>query len=224
MPKSIDPIAALLSVIPLKAREKTMIAAPLFHAWGFAHWALGISLASTVVLKRKFDEEATLSLTAQHGCTALVVVPVMIQRILELDDEVLDRYDLSKVRAVPVSGSALPGAISDRWMDHFGENLYNLYGSTEVAWATHRDAEGPARGARHRRQAAARQRREDLRRERHAGADRRDAAGSSSATTSSSRATPAAATRTRSTACSPPATSATSTPRAACSSTAATTT
>src|SRR3954465_5537274 len=136
MPKTIDPIAALLSVIPLKARERTMIAAPLFHAWGFAQWALGISLASTVVLKRKFDEEATLSLTAQHGCSALVVVPVMIQRILELDDEVLDRYDLSKVKAVPVSGSALPGAVSDRWMDHFGENLYNLYGSTEVAWAS----------------------------------------------------------------------------------------
>ena len=136
MPKTIDPIAALLSVIPLKAREKTMIAAPLFHAWGFAQWALGISLATTVVLKRKFDEEATLSLTAQHECTALVVVPVMIQRILELPDEVLDRYDLSKVKAVPVSGSALPGSISGRWMDHFGENLYNLYGSTEVAWAT----------------------------------------------------------------------------------------
>ncbi|HEY6887375.1 MAG TPA: AMP-binding protein, partial [Solirubrobacter sp.] len=136
MPKSIDPIAALLSVIPLRAREKTMIAAPLFHAWGFAQWALGISLATTVVLKRKFDEEATLSLTAQHECDALVVVPVMIQRILELDDAVLDRYDLSSVRAVPVSGSALPGSISDRWMDHFGENLYNLYGSTEVAWAT----------------------------------------------------------------------------------------
>src|SRR3954466_10143234 len=136
MPKTIDPIASLLSVIPLRARERTMIAAPLFHAWGFAQWALSISLTSTVVLKRKFDEEATLSLTAQHECTALVVVPVMIQRILELDDEVLDRYDLSKVRAVPVSGSALPGSMSDRWMDHFGENLYNLYVSTEVAWAT----------------------------------------------------------------------------------------
>jgi len=136
MPKTIDPIAALLSVIPLKARERTMIAAPLFHAWGFAQWALSISLSSTVVLKRKFDEEATLALTARHECTALVVVPVMIQRILELDDEILDRYDLSKVKAVPVSGSALPGSVSGRWMDHFGENLYNLYGSTEVAWAT----------------------------------------------------------------------------------------
>jgi fatty-acyl-CoA synthase len=113
-----------------------MIAAPLFHAWGFAHFTLGMGLSSTIVLKRKFDEEGTLSLTAQHGCQALVVVPVMIQRILELPDEVLDRYDLSAVKAVPVSGSALPGGVSNRWMDHFGENLYNLYGSTEVAWAT----------------------------------------------------------------------------------------
>jgi acyl-CoA synthetase (AMP-forming)/AMP-acid ligase II len=135
-PKSMDPIAALLDRIPLKAREPTMIAAPLFHSWGYAHWSLAISLSSTVVLKRKFDPEATLSLTAQHEATALVVVPVMIQRILELDDEVLSRYDLSNLRVVPVSGSALPGSQSDRWMDLFGENLYNLYGSTEVAWAT----------------------------------------------------------------------------------------
>jgi acyl-CoA synthetase (AMP-forming)/AMP-acid ligase II len=136
MPKSIDPIASLLSVIPLRAREPTMIAAPLFHAWGFVQWALSISLASTVVLKRRFDPEATLALTARHGCTALVAVPVMLQRILELDDAVLERYDLSRLRVVPVSGSALPGAVSERWMDRFGENLYNLYGSTEVAWAT----------------------------------------------------------------------------------------
>ncbi len=135
-PQSLDPVAALLERIPLRSRQRTMIAAPLFHAWGFAHFTLAMGLCTTVVLKRKFDPEATLSLTAQHQCTGLVVVPVMIQRILELDDEVLDRYDLSALKAVPVSGSALPGAVSDRWMDHFGDNLYNLYGSTEVAWAT----------------------------------------------------------------------------------------
>src|SRR5215218_424337 len=135
-PQSLDPVAALLERIPVRARGRAMIAAPLFHAWGFAHFTLAMGLSTTVVLKRKFDPEATLSLTAQHACTSLIVVPVMIQRILELDDEVLRRYDLSSLRAVPVSGSALPGSLSDRWMDLFGENLYNLYGSTEVAWAT----------------------------------------------------------------------------------------
>jgi acyl-CoA synthetase (AMP-forming)/AMP-acid ligase II len=135
-PKSLDPAAALLAMIPLKAREKTMIAAPMFHSWGFVHFTLGMSLSSTLVLNRKFDPEATLSLTAQHECTALIVVPVMMQRILELPEEALERYDLSKVRVVAVSGSALPGALSDRWMDTFGDNVYNLYGSTEVAWAS----------------------------------------------------------------------------------------
>jgi acyl-CoA synthetase (AMP-forming)/AMP-acid ligase II len=135
-PKNLDPVAALLSVIPLKARENTMIAAPMFHSWGFAHFTLALALNSTLVMRRKFDPEATLSLCAQHECTALVVVPVMLQRILELPDQTLTRYDLSNLRVVPVSGSALPAAISERWMDLFGENLYNLYGSTEVAWAT----------------------------------------------------------------------------------------
>jgi fatty-acyl-CoA synthase len=135
-PQSLDPVAALLERIPLKARGRTMIAAPLFHAWGFAHFTLAMGLCTTVVLNRRFDPEGTLSLTAQHECSGLVVVPIMLQRILELDDQVLRRYDLSALKAVPVSGSALPAAISDRWMDLFGENLYNLYGSTEVAWAT----------------------------------------------------------------------------------------
>src|SRR3954471_16264499 len=135
-PRSLDPAATLLSRIPLRAREKTMIAAPLFHTWGFAHFTLGMSLSSTVVLRRRFEPEAILSLTARHECSALVVVPVMLQRLLHLDDEVLRRYDLSKLRVVPVSGSPRPGALARRWMDLFGENLYNLYGSTEIAWAT----------------------------------------------------------------------------------------
>jgi acyl-CoA synthetase (AMP-forming)/AMP-acid ligase II len=135
-PRSLDPAAALLAMIPLKAREKTMIAAPMFHSWGFVHFTLGMSLSSTLVLNRKFDPERTLELTAQQECTALIVVPVMMQRILELPEEVLTRYDLSKLRVVAVSGSALPGDLSTRWMDLFGDNVYNLYGSTEVAWAS----------------------------------------------------------------------------------------
>jgi acyl-CoA synthetase (AMP-forming)/AMP-acid ligase II len=135
-PRSLDPAAALLAMIPLKARERTLIAAPMFHSWGYVHFTLGMSLSSTLVLNRKFDPEATLSLTARDEATALIVVPVMMQRILELPDETLTRYDLSKLRVVAVSGSALPGALSERWMDLFGDNVYNLYGSTEVAWAS----------------------------------------------------------------------------------------
>jgi fatty-acyl-CoA synthase len=135
-PDTLGPLAAMFSKIPLRARERTMIAAPLFHSWGFAHLTLGLALNSTYVLRRRFDAEDTLSATQQSGATALVVVPVMIQRILELPAETLARFDLSSLRVVAVSGSALPGELATRWMDTFGDNLFNLYGSTEVAWAT----------------------------------------------------------------------------------------
>src|SRR4051812_14322947 len=135
-PESLDPAAALFSKIPLRARETTMIAAPMFHSWGFAHFTLGMGLSSTLVIKRKFDPEAALSLTAQHEATALAVVPVMLQRILELPVETIQKYDLSALRVIAASGSALPGELATKTMDAFGDVLYNLYGSTEVAWAT----------------------------------------------------------------------------------------
>jgi len=135
-PESLDPAAALFDMIPLRARESTMLAAPMFHSWGFAHFTLGMALSSTLVTRRKFDPEDTLAACARHECTALVVVPVMLQRILELPAETIDRYDLRALRVIAVSGSALPGRLALRVMDRFGDVLYNLYGSTEVAWAT----------------------------------------------------------------------------------------
>jgi acyl-CoA synthetase (AMP-forming)/AMP-acid ligase II len=135
-PESLDPAAALFDMIPLRAREHTMLAAPMFHSWGFAHFTLGMALSSTLVMRRRFDPEDTLSACARHECTALVVVPVMLQRILELPAETIDRYDLRALRVIAASGSALPGELAIRVMDRFGDVLYNLYGSTEVAWAT----------------------------------------------------------------------------------------
>jgi fatty-acyl-CoA synthase len=135
-PRSVSIAAALLSRIPLRAREVTHIGAPLFHTWGLGNLSLGVSLASTLVLRRRFDPEATVALLAEHRATAFVAVPVMVQRILELPPEAVAPYDLSRLRVVVLSGSALAPALANRWMDRFGENLHNMYGSTEVAWAT----------------------------------------------------------------------------------------
>jgi fatty-acyl-CoA synthase len=135
-PDTLAPLAAMFSVIPLQSREKTVIAAPLFHSWGFAHFQLGLALNSTYVVRGKFDPEATLALVQEQEATALVVVPVMMQRILQLPEETLSKYELPSLRVTAASGSALPGELATKWMDHFGDNLYNLYGSTEVAWAT----------------------------------------------------------------------------------------
>jgi acyl-CoA synthetase (AMP-forming)/AMP-acid ligase II len=135
-PSSMGPMAALLSAIPLRARETTLIAAPLFHAWGFAHVLLATALSSTILLRRRFDPLETVRAVSDHRADVLVVVPVMLQRMLEADAQERRRLDTESLRVIAVSGSALPGPLANRVMDAFGDALYNLYGSTEVAWAT----------------------------------------------------------------------------------------
>jgi fatty-acyl-CoA synthase len=132
----IDAAISLLSRMPLKYGWTVHIAAPLFHTWGFAHMMLSLLLGHTMVLKRKFDPEAAIAVTDERSCEEMVVIPVMLQRILGLPDETLDKYSLDSVKVVAASGSALPGDLALTWMDRFGDNLYNTYGSTEVAYAS----------------------------------------------------------------------------------------
>jgi fatty-acyl-CoA synthase len=135
-PDGLLAMAALIDKIPYRARDTMTIAAPLFHSWGFFHFVMSLPTASTMVLRRKFDEEETLRAVQDHRADVLAVVPVMLQRILRLPDETLSAYDLSSLRITSASGSALPGELATEWMDRFGDNVYNLYGSTEVAYAT----------------------------------------------------------------------------------------
>ncbi len=135
-PENLGAIAAMLSRLGLRARETTMIAAPLFHAWGFSHLQMSLALASTTVVQSRFDPEGTLKAITETEASTLVVVPVMLQRILQLSERTLDQHPLPSLKVTAVSGSALPGELATKWMDRFGDNVYNLYGSTEVAYAT----------------------------------------------------------------------------------------
>ena len=125
---------SILSAIPLRGREKVLVAPPLFHQWGFAHFGLAMLTASTMILRRKFDPENVLETIEREQVDSVPMVPVMLQRILDLDDDKRRAHSMESLRTVPVSGSALSGELATRFMDEFGDVLYNLYGSTEVAW------------------------------------------------------------------------------------------
>jgi fatty-acyl-CoA synthase len=73
---------------------------------------------------------------AKYRVEELVVVPTMLQRILNLGDDVIRGYDTSALRIIFCAGSALPPDVGTRAMELFGPVIYNLYGSTEVAVAT----------------------------------------------------------------------------------------
>lgn len=127
--------AQLLDRIPWPANSTYCVAAPMFHATGLATCSLGLALGNRVVLARRFEPEATLASIDDYGASALILVPTMLQRILDLGPDVLARYDTSSLRVVFAAGSALSPDLCRRTAGVFGDVLYNLYGSTEVAVA-----------------------------------------------------------------------------------------
>jgi fatty-acyl-CoA synthase len=135
-PRSLAPVGGLLSKVPFRAREVTELCAPMFHALGFSGMILSVALGSTLVLRRKFDPAATLDSLERNRSTAMVVVPVMLQRMLDLGEEAFEGRDLSALNIIFVSGSALGPELAKRTMRRFGPVIYNLYGSTEIAYAT----------------------------------------------------------------------------------------
>jgi fatty-acyl-CoA synthase len=128
--------AQFLDRIPLRAGESTYLGAPMFHATGVSQFILSAALGCRVVVRRRFDAEAAMRGVEENRCTALVLVPTMLQRIVDLGPEVLTRYDTSSLRIIFVAGSALSPALGNRATEAFGDVIHNLYGSTEVAVAT----------------------------------------------------------------------------------------
>ncbi|GGS42628.1 fatty-acyl-CoA synthase [Actinokineospora fastidiosa] len=133
-----SPLAAaqFLDRVPLRAGECTVLGAPLFHATGLSQFILSFALGSCVVLRRKFDPETMLADIAANRATAVVLVPTMLQRVLDLGPEVLAKYDTSSLRILFTAGSALSPELGNRATKAFGDVIHNLYGSTEVAVAT----------------------------------------------------------------------------------------
>ncbi|MBV9425432.1 MAG: acyl-CoA synthetase [Solirubrobacterales bacterium] len=136
-PRSLSLLGGLFSKVPFRAKEVTELCVPMFHALGFMQALVGISLGSTLVVRRRFDPEQTVASLQEHQATALVAVPVMLQRMVDLREQVLaERQGLDQLRIIFVSGSALSPSLARRATRVFGPVIYNLYGSTEVAYAT----------------------------------------------------------------------------------------
>jgi acyl-CoA synthetase (AMP-forming)/AMP-acid ligase II len=135
-------LKSILDRTPWHTEEPVVIAAPMFHAWGFSQLAFAASMACTIITRRKFDPEATLELVDRHRATGLCVVPVMFDRIMDLPANVLRRYDGRSLRFAGASGSRMRPDVVITFMDRFGDVIYNNYNATEagmIATATPAD-------------------------------------------------------------------------------------
>ena len=131
-PAGFGPLISIIDRIPLHARDRILIAAPLFHTWGYA--------ALQVVLRAAGDHRAAAPLRPRRH--AARPRPARVRRAVRRTGDAAAAAGgrppkpLPPLKVVAVSGSALPGGLATAFMDVYGDVLYNLYGSTEVSWAS----------------------------------------------------------------------------------------
>lgn len=130
----LGPLTTLLSRVPLHAGERILIGPPFFHGFGLSYLGLGMFLGATMVARRRFDAEATLRAIDEHRVTTLIAVPVMLQRILELPDDVRDRYDSSSLNVVISAAAPLSSEVAAKVSEAFGDLVYDIYGTTETGF------------------------------------------------------------------------------------------
>jgi fatty-acyl-CoA synthase len=135
-PRGLIGPGSVLERLPMRSRQATIVSPPLFHGTGLLVALLSIALGSKLVLRPRFDPAVLLDDIEKHDVSTICVVPIMLQRVLALGDAEIKKRDLSSLRVLFSAGSQLPAEVARQATDVFGEVVYNLYGSTEVAIAT----------------------------------------------------------------------------------------
>lgn len=132
-PGGFGPLISIIDRIPLRANDRILISAPIFHTWGYAAMQLSMALRATIILQRRFQPEAARAALEEQQPHAMFAIPVMLQRMMELPSDPAAKAR-RQLRVVATSGSAYPSGFTTKFMDEYGDVLYNLYGSTEASW------------------------------------------------------------------------------------------
>jgi fatty-acyl-CoA synthase len=112
--------------------DRTLIIAPMFHSGSLLCWFLPhIVLGATCVFQRKFNEEETARVIAEHGVTNGFLVPNMVRRLLA--SGAFERHDLSSYRRLYVGGATfrMPDKHAVKAVLPNAE-IYYQYGLTEA--------------------------------------------------------------------------------------------
>ncbi|MDV8077347.1 long-chain-fatty-acid--CoA ligase [Rhodococcus sp. IEGM 1370] len=107
-------------------------AAPMFHLADLAAWVGQVMLGGTHVMVPFFEPTAVLGAIATHSVTDVLLVPTMIQ--LLVDHPTLSEFDTSSLSRVLYGGSPISAGVLERTLARLPQaRLTQAYGMTELA-------------------------------------------------------------------------------------------
>ena len=125
----------------LEGEDVYLAVNPLFHimALGLC-MAVGLNKGNCILLMPVPQVDAILETVQQFRARWMLGVPALYRMILENDR--LDRYDLSSLTYCYCGGDVLPVEVFKRWKDLLGIPIYQVYGSTEAGHVTYGRIDG----------------------------------------------------------------------------------
>ena len=109
-----------------------LVAGPLYHSAPAAFATFATVLGNTTVIMPKFEAEEALRLIDEYKVTTTFMAPTLIKRILDLPQEVKDRYDPTSMKALITGAAPCPQNLKEAANEFFGDALFEFYGSTEL--------------------------------------------------------------------------------------------
>ncbi len=120
------PLLALLTISRIHEKRGVIITAPLFHGFGLSTSIVGFLLGKKVVIQSDYSATAILKGIEEEQVEVLIVVPTVLQRLLDEQDSILQQLEV-----IFTGGAKLSAELSMRTLNQIGPVLYNLYGSSE---------------------------------------------------------------------------------------------
>jgi fatty-acyl-CoA synthase/long-chain acyl-CoA synthetase len=106
---------------------------PLYHSAPLGFMMAVQILGGSVVVQRHFDPEDWLRLVQQHKVTTSFSAPTPVRRIVDLPQEVRDRYDTSSMQRLIANAAPWPFELKKNYVERINDwSLWEVYGSTEL--------------------------------------------------------------------------------------------
>ena len=110
--------------------------APMYHTAPVVTSTLVHRCGGTVVVMERFDAEGALGAIERHRCNRGQFVATMFVRMLKLDPEVRERYDVSSLEVAGHSAAPCPVEVKRRMIEWWGPVLWEYYAGSENVGST----------------------------------------------------------------------------------------
>jgi fatty-acyl-CoA synthase len=125
----LPPFVSLVTQVHLDRYQSVYIATPIYHGFGVASLLIGVALGVTMYFTTRFNAERACTLIEQHQIEVVTLVPLMLQRMLQLESGAL-----SSLRCIVSGGALLNPTLAQQTVGKLGAILFNLYGTSEAGF------------------------------------------------------------------------------------------